>query len=184
MRNKLPGNGPNPLVKVPPFWTKTLSNGIKTIGTQNSEVPVVTLSLSIPGGHLLQANQTSKVGLASTFADMMNEDTKNYTSEQFTVELQKIGSSIRVGSGTDEITITVQTLKKNLDRTLALLEERLFNPNFTEATFKRVQRQNIGATAPGQSTTCIRGQQRDRKSELRCGQHHGDGPERYRNYAQ
>lgn len=142
-RNKLPGNGPNPIVKVPPFWKKTLTNGIQTIGTENSEVPVVTLSLSIPGGHLLQANQTSKVGLAATFADMMNEDTKNYTAEQFNIELQKLGSSIRVGSGTDEITITVQSLKKNLDKTLALLEERLYNPNFTEATFKRIQRQNI-----------------------------------------
>ncbi|HYF32137.1 MAG TPA: pitrilysin family protein [Chitinophagaceae bacterium] len=142
-RNKIPGNGPNPVVKVPPFWTKTLANGIKTIGTQNNEVPVVTLTLSIPGGHLLQANQTSKVGLAATFADMMNEDTKSYTAEQFNIELQKLGSSIRVGSGTDEITITVQSLKKNLDKTLALLEERLFNPNFTESTFKRIQRQNI-----------------------------------------
>ena len=91
----------------------------------------------------MQANQTSKVGLASTFADMMNEDTKNYTAEQFAVELQKLGSSIRVSSGTDEITITVQSLKKHLDKTLALLDERLFNPTFNETTFKRIQRQNI-----------------------------------------
>lgn len=142
-RNKLPGNGPNPVVKVPPFWKKTLTSGVAAIGTENTEVPVVTMSLSIPGGHLMQANQTSKVGLASVFADMMREDTKNYTSEQFAVELQKLGSSINISSGTDEITITVQSLKKNLDKTIALLEERLYNPNFTEATFKRIQRQNV-----------------------------------------
>lgn len=142
-RNKMPGNGPNPVVKVPSFWKATLPNGIKTIGTENTEIPVVTLTLSMPGGHLLQANETSKVGLAATFADMMNEDTKKYSAEQFAIELQKIGSSIRVNSGTDEITVTVQSLKKNLDRTLALLEERLFNPDFKEATFKRIQKQNI-----------------------------------------
>lgn len=142
-RNKMPGNGPNPVVKVPSFWKATLPNGIKTIGTENTEVPIVTLTLSMPGGHLLQANETSKVGLAATFADMMNEDTKKYTAEQFAIELQKIGSSIRINSGTDEITVTVQTLKKNLDRTLALMEERLFNPEFKETTFKRIQRQNI-----------------------------------------
>ena len=143
VRNKIPGNGPNPVVKVPAFWTKTLANGIKTIGTENTELPVVTVTLSMPGGHLLQAKETSKVGLASMFADMMNEDTKNYTAEQFNMELQKLGSSVRVNSGTDEITFIVQSLKKNLDKTLALLEERMFNPKFTEATFKRVQRQNI-----------------------------------------
>lgn len=142
-RNKIPGNGPNPVVKVPAFWKKTLDNGIKTIGTENTEVPVVTLTLSMPGGHLLQAKETSKVGLASMFADMMNEDTKNYTAEQFNMEMQKLGSSIRLSSGTDEITFTIQSLKKNLDKTLALLEERLFNPKFNESTFKRVQRQNI-----------------------------------------
>jgi zinc protease len=142
-RNKIPGNGPNPVVKVPAFWKKTMANGIKVIGTENTEVPVVTLTLTMPGGHLLQAKETSKVGLASMFADMMNEDTKNYTAEQFNMELQKLGSSIRLSSGTDEITFTVQSLKKNLDKTLALLEERLFNPRFTESTFKRVQRQNI-----------------------------------------
>jgi zinc protease len=142
-RNKIPGNGPNPVVKVPAFWKKTLTNGIKTIGTENNEVPVVTVTLTMPGGHLLQAKETSKVGLAAMFADMMNEDTKNYTAEQFNLELQKLGSSIRVSSGTDEITFTVQSLKKNLDKTLELLEERLFNPKFAEATFKRVQRQNI-----------------------------------------
>lgn len=142
-RSKMPGNGPNPVVKVPSFWKATLPNGIKAIGSENTEIPVVTLTLTMPGGHLLQANETSKVGLAATFADMMNEDTKNYSAEQFAIELQKIGSSIRINSGTDEITVTVQSLKKHLDKTLALLEERLFRPDFKEATFKRIQRQNI-----------------------------------------
>ena len=40
------------------------------------------MTLSMPGGHLMQANDKDKVGLASFFAEMMNEDTKNYTAEQ------------------------------------------------------------------------------------------------------
>ena len=43
---------------------------------------------------------------------MMNEDTKNYTAEQFSTELQKLASSVNVGSGKDEITFNVQCLKK------------------------------------------------------------------------
>jgi zinc protease len=113
------------------------------IGTQNSEIPVVTVSISIPGGHLLQAGDLSKAGLAQFFARMMNEDTKNYTAEQFSEELQKLGSSISVGSSTDAITINVQTLKKNIDKTMALVEERLFNPKFSEESFKRLHRQSM-----------------------------------------
>ncbi|HYJ38917.1 MAG TPA: pitrilysin family protein, partial [Chitinophagaceae bacterium] len=142
-RSKLPGNGPNPIVKVPSFWKSDLKNGIRMIGTENNEVPIVTLNISIPGGHITQANQLSKAGLAGMFADMMNEDTKNYTAEKFSDELRRLGSTIRVNSATDEISLTVQSLKKNLPKTLQLLEERLFNPNFTETAFKRIQKQSI-----------------------------------------
>lgn len=142
-RSKMPGNGPNPVVKVPSFWKKTLDNGIKAIGTQSTELPIVTLSLTIPGGHILQANDTSKIGLARMFGAMMNEDTKNYTGEQMQAELQKIGSSVSISSGFDGITFRVQTLKKNLDKTLALLEERMLNPKFTPEAFSRIQKQSI-----------------------------------------
>ncbi len=142
-RKKMPGNGVNPVVKVPAFWKTSLPNGMKMIGTENNEIPVVTLSVSIPGGHLLQATDTSKIGLARLFAAMMEEDTKSYTAEQMALELQKLGSFISVNSSTDEIGFTVQSLKKNLDKTLALFQERLFNPKFTEEAFRRNQRQML-----------------------------------------
>jgi zinc protease len=142
-RGKIPGNGPNPTVTVPKFWRKDLPNGVKMIGTESNEIPTVTISVTIPGGHLLQANDTSRIGLASFFSDMMNEDTKNYTAEQMAVELQKLGSTINIVSSLKGITFNVQTLKKNLDKTLALLEERMLNPKFTEDAFKRNQKQII-----------------------------------------
>src|SRR6185436_12110252 len=74
---------------------------------------------------------------------MMNEDTKNYSAEKFSDELRRLGSNIRVSSSTDEISVTVQSLKKNLPQTLRLLEERLFNPKFTEEAFKRIQKQSV-----------------------------------------
>lgn len=142
-RSKIPGNGPNPVVNVPPFWKKDLPNGIKMIGTDNKELPIVTLQISIPGGHLAQATDTSKIGLAKMFAGMMGEDTKNYSAEQLSVELQKLGSSISTQSDLNSVTFNVQTLKKNLDKTLALLEERMMRPNFTAEAFERLQKQSL-----------------------------------------
>ncbi len=142
-RSKIPGNGPNPAVKVPKFWRKDLANGVKLIGTESNEIPTITLSVVIPGGHLLQATDTARIGLANLFASMMNEDTKNYTAEQVAVELQKLGSSVNVSSSFDGITFNVQMLKKNVDKTLALLEERMLNPKFTEDAFKRIQKQTL-----------------------------------------
>ncbi|MGN6294385.1 MAG: M16 family metallopeptidase [Chitinophagaceae bacterium] len=140
-RNKMPSNGPNPVVKVPAFWRKDLPNGIKMIGTENTEIPTVTISISMPGGHLLQANDLSKAGLANLFARMMNEDTKNHTAEEFSAELQKMASSLSISSGRDDISFNVQTLKKNLDKTLALLQERMFSPQFNQEDLDRIKRQ-------------------------------------------
>lgn len=142
-RSKIPGNGPNPVLKVPEFWKKDLPNGIKMIGTENTEIPTVTISISMPGGHLLQALDLSKVGLASLFGRMMNEDTKKSSAEQFSEKLQKLGSSVNVSSGLDDILFSVQTLKKNLDATLDLLQERMFQPQFSEEAFNRIKRQTM-----------------------------------------
>lgn len=142
-RSKIPGNGPNPTVKVPKFWRKDMPNGVKMIGTESNEIPTVTITITVPGGHLLQANDTSKIGLASMFASMMNEDTRNYTAEQMAVELQKLGSNVSVSSKFDGITFSIQTLKKNLDQTLALVEERMFNAKFTQEAFGRIQQQRL-----------------------------------------
>lgn len=154
-RAKIPGNGPNPMVKVPKFWKKELPNGAKVIGTENTEVPVVTLSITMPGGHLASAGDLGKAGLASFYTDMMQEDTKNYTAEQMAVELQKLGASISVTSNVDGVTYTVVALKKNFDKAVALLEERMFNPKFTQQSFDRLQKQAIQAfkAAKGQPAT-------------------------------
>jgi zinc protease len=142
-RTKLPGNGPNPVVKVPGFWRKDIDKGIRVIGTESKELPIVTLSVTVPGGHLLMAKDTSKTGLPRIFASMMNEDTKTYTAEQLQAELQKLGSSINVTSSLDGITFNVQALTKNFDKTIALLEERMLRPKFTPEAFARIQKQTI-----------------------------------------
>ena len=140
-RSKIPGNGDNPVVKVPPFWKKEESNGIKYIGTQNTEIPVVNVLITIPGGHLTKGLDISKTGLAPMVVDMLSEDTKNYSAEQFAYELEKLGSRISVGSDLDNISFSLQCLKKNLDKSLALLEERILRPKFTEDAFDRNKKQ-------------------------------------------
>ncbi|MFN5133998.1 MAG: M16 family metallopeptidase, partial [Chitinophagaceae bacterium] len=64
-------------------------------------------------------------------------------AEAMSRAMQKLGSNVSVFSGLDGITFQVQTLKKNLDATLALLEERMLMPKFTEDAFKRLKNQAI-----------------------------------------
>ena len=142
-RSIMPSAGTNPTTKVPAYWKKTLNNGVKMIGAEYKELPLVNISITIPGGHLAQKNDTAKIGLASFVGSMLNEDTKNYTAEQMSVELQKLGSSISVNNTLDGMRFSVQSLKKNLVKTIALLKERMLNPKFTQDAFTRIQKQAL-----------------------------------------
>lgn len=131
----------NPLVTMPAFWEQSLDNGIDFIGTEQSEVPLVSLRLVFEGGHLLE--DPAQYGLAQLTADMMNEGTENYTAEEFEKELDKLGSAIGVGAGNESFSVNVQSLERNLDATLALLEERLFRSKFTQEDLDRIKQQTI-----------------------------------------
>lgn len=142
-RSKRPGAGQNPVVNVPPVWEKEMANGIKVIGAKNDEIPTVTMLLRINGGHQLSAQNLSKAGVASLTASMLNEDTEKYSAEEITSELDKLGSSISFGASGSDMTVSVFALVKNLDKTLELLDEKLFRPAFNAEDFERLKKQQL-----------------------------------------
>lgn len=139
-RSKRPEVGAAPSPVVPAIYEEKFANGIKVFGTQSSELPLVTLLFTIKGGNIAM-NDQSKAGLASLTASMMDETTQNYTTEQFQNELTKLGSTISFSANDDNTYVSVTTQKKNLDKTLALFEEKLLRPKFTAEDFKRIQKQ-------------------------------------------
>ncbi|GGG39962.1 M16 family metallopeptidase [Hymenobacter glacieicola] len=150
-RSKQPKAGTNPVVQVPQVWQASLDNGLRLMGTRNTEIPTVTMLLTIRGGHRLEQTDPNKAGISALTAAMLNEGTQKYTSEQFSSELDKLGSSIRVSAGEDNTTIYVQSLTKNLPATMKLLEERLLRPRFDAADFARLKKQTLEGIA-NQST--------------------------------
>ncbi len=129
-------------VKIPDYFNTKLKNGLSVIGTKNTETPEITLVINIEGGSLvLTADQLKKIGVAELTANLLNESTKNFTTEQVSAELEKLGSSIGFSASKTATSIRIQTLKKNLDATLKILEEKLFNPGFKEDEFKLAKKQ-------------------------------------------
>ena len=142
-RSKRPAAGSPKAPVVPESYTHEFKNGIKLIGTQSRQAPKVVLLLSIEGGNLVNATDVKKCGLAEMTAAMMNEATQNFTTEQISAELEKLGSSVSFNASKTETSIMVSTLTKNLDATLKLLEEKLLRPRFDAEDFKRVKKQYI-----------------------------------------
>ena len=72
---------------------------------------------------------------------VLNESTNTYTTEEISEKLDKLGSSISFSSGGRSSSIYVSSLVSNIDQTLELLDEKLFNPAFNEEDFKRNKKQ-------------------------------------------
>ncbi len=132
-RSVMPPVGPDPEVTIPAPWSASLSNGIKIWGISQNELPMVQYSIIIEGGHLL--DDIRKPGVAYLVATMMNEGTKTRTPEQLEDAIGLLGASIRVSSGNEDITINVNTLARNFEKTLALVEEMLLEPRWDEEQF-------------------------------------------------
>jgi zinc protease len=132
-RSTMPAVGSDPEVTVPKPWSGSLSDGMKIWGIKQSELPMVQYSIVIDGGHML--DKVEKAGVASLVASMMNEGTKNKTPEQLEDAIGLLGASIRVSSGNEDISIDVNSLARNFEKTLALVEEILLEPRWDEEQF-------------------------------------------------
>ncbi|WP_427450922.1 M16 family metallopeptidase [Litorimonas sp. WD9-15] len=135
-RSQVPPAGDNnPQVKAPDTYTFATGNGIDVLGAQNTEVPTTTINVRIKAG---QSHESlDKLGLASLTAGLLNEATTERTGEELSNELSKLGSSVSFSSGDTFTTMSVRSLTKNIDATMAIAMEKLLKPAFAEADFDR-----------------------------------------------
>lgn len=141
-RAKRPEAGAPKTVKAPEFYQTKLKNGMSVLGTSTTESPIINITINMEGGSLaLTPEQYKKMGLPELTASVLNEGTKNYTTEQIAAELEKLGSSIGFSAGKSQNSINISCQKKNLDATLKLLEEKILNPGFRPEDFKLAKKQ-------------------------------------------
>ena len=133
-RSVRPPLGPDPEVTLPSVWTGSLDNGMKLYGIIYNELPLVQYSIIMQGGHLL--DPVEKAGLASLTASLMNEGTANKTPEELEDAIRLLGASISFSGGSENITIRVSALARNFEKTLALVEEMLFEPRWDMEQFE------------------------------------------------
>jgi len=129
-----PALGELPLLTIPTVWTNDLSNGTKLYGIENSELPLVQFYLRIDGGQLL--DKEGKKGTASLVANLMNEGTKTKTPAELEEAVDLLGSSISISAGLESISISGNSLTRNLEKTLNLVNEILTEPRWDNEAFE------------------------------------------------
>ncbi|WP_202033856.1 pitrilysin family protein [Massilia sp. Dwa41.01b] len=136
-RSKEPPYGPTPALKVPQVWNASLGNGMRVVGIENKEVPLVQFEIALDGGLLL--DKLDKVGVANLVARMMTQGTASKTPQELEEAIQQLGATINVSARTEDIRIGVTTLARNYDATLALVQEILLAPRWDEKEFARIK---------------------------------------------
>lgn len=132
-----PQFGPDPKVKSPNIWNAKMQNGLNVYGIKSSELPLVTFSLKIKGGKLLEA--PSKSGTANVLTKIMQEGTKSKTPEELENAMKDLGASFNIYVGNGDITLTANCLSKNYHAVLNLMEEVLLEPRWDENEFARIK---------------------------------------------
>jgi zinc protease len=132
-RTKEPPAGTEPVVNIPKVWRAQLKNGIKVYGIQNSELPLVNMSILIQGGVL--QDDISLPGVAGMVASVLPQGTKNKTPEELEEEIKLLGSNISVSAGTEELSMSASMLSRNFDKTFLLMKEILLDPRWDTTEF-------------------------------------------------
>ncbi|WP_299260809.1 pitrilysin family protein [uncultured Aquimarina sp.] len=140
-RSVAPKEGESPKLNVPSSWNTTLANGMKVYGIEQNELPLANFSLIISGGHLLDS--FDKVGVANLMTDILMEGTATKTPEQLEEEIELLGASINMYTTREAIVISGNTLVRNLEKTIDLVEEILMEPRWDEEEFGRIKTKTI-----------------------------------------
>jgi zinc protease len=140
-RSAEPAYGASPDVKLPSVWKSKLSSGLNVLGIENCEVPLVQFQLQIKGGMLLE--NTDKIGISNMLADLMTKGTKNKTPEQLENAIESLGATIRAYATDESIFISVNTLAKNYNATMALVQEILLEPRWDVKEFDLIKQSTL-----------------------------------------
>ena len=132
-RSVIPAIGDDPEINIPAVWTSELNNGIRMWGIKHDELPLVTYTFEIDGSHLLE--NLDKAGTASLMAGLMNEGTANKTPEELEEAIDLLGASINIRARDEAIVISVNTLSRNFEKTIDLVEEMLMEPRWDSTEF-------------------------------------------------
>jgi len=140
-RSVEPQTGSQPRLNLPKIWKHEYDKGVSIYGAKHDELPLVSFGITIEGGMLLDS--PNKIGVANLITDMMMEGTANKTPIELEEAIDALGSSINMYTGKQSINVEVNTLKRNFEATLALVEEILFEPRWDSTEFDRIKRETV-----------------------------------------
>lgn len=144
-RSALPYPESYPEVSFPEFERGELSNGLKLIVAKHGDLPLVNFSLQIDAGYA--ADQFGLPGTASFAMSMLDEGTKKRTALEISEQLAQLGANFGAGANLDLASVSLNTLKANVDAALDIYADIILNPTFPEKEIDRLRKARLAGIA-------------------------------------
>lgn len=140
------------LVPVPNYYTDKIGT-IPVIGVSDNDIPKVNIMLAFRAGHRFEPK--AKSGVASLMATLLTQSTTKTSAEEVENKLNRMGSNVSISAGNEEIIANISCLNKNLEATLAIIEEALLMPKFDSEEFEIEKKQQMDGIIQGQSNAGV-----------------------------
>ncbi len=137
--NKMPELGEFPQAHFPKIEMATLRNGMKLAFVERHEIPMIRMSLQFDAGRATDRLQNA--GLATLTAAMMKEGTEHLSNKEILAKLDDLASQLNTYAGSDATSISMSTLKGNLDESLDLYADVLRNPAFSKESLEKLKQE-------------------------------------------
>ena len=142
-RSQMPAASNDLKIPMPSIYQGKTSYGAPYLIMHETDVPKTKIQISFKAGHRFEPIE--KAGIASLLADMMKESTKKRSAEVLDDKLQSLGSEVNIYASDNDFIIHISSLTENLDSTLKLVQEMIYEPKFDTAEFHRVLKRKLEA---------------------------------------
>ena len=117
-------------------------NGVQVpiIFEKDNRLPLTTVEFIFRESGALAS---SKAGLVSLAANLLNEGTKKEGTAKFAKELENRAITFSANSGKETFVFTLETIKEQLPFGIEKLKELLQDPNYTDETFNKIRKKRI-----------------------------------------
>lgn len=122
-----PASPPNPTLSVPAVRSSRLPNGVQVRLAEHHELPLVQVTLTVPGGSRLDGQAP---GIATFTAGMLDEGAGTRDALELQSELAYLGANLSTTADWDRTTVSLKVPVRNLPAALALMADVVERPTF------------------------------------------------------
>ncbi len=125
----------------PKVWRGSLENGIEVYGISSDETPLVEFSIHIDAGN--RRGDYDKPAIPDLVSALLEKGTANKTTAELEDAIKSLGSEISLSTGANASYVRGKTLARNLDATMALVQEMLMEPRWDAEEFDLLKRKML-----------------------------------------